>query len=263
MFNIILILFYFNILIKKINSNKIPDCGYNSKYDDIKCSQYGNLNYKMENGKEVVYCQCNKGYTSYNIDHKDKFLVKNNNNDNKDENDVFCCYEQKSILISFLLELFIGFGMGHFYFGHNAYATIKLSTESFLCVGMMCVTYYSCIREHPFHTSMVEVNNNENNENIEKNNINKNNKENEGNEENVNENIIDNKNNESKDESFELEENKENERMFQNFISCPKTKFFIYLSIIFYFSFNFIDAVLIAFGVFRDENGEELYLGVS
>ena len=81
-------------------------------------------------------------------------------------------------------------------------------------------------------------------------------------EEKINDNnLIDNKNNESKDESFELEENKENERMFQNFISCPKSKFVIYFSIIGYFSFNFIDVILIAFGVFKDKYGEDLYLG--
>ena len=72
--------------------------------------------------------------------------------------------------------------------------------------------------------------------------------------------INDNKDNESKDDSFELEENKENERMFQNFISCPKSKFFIYFSIISFFLFNFIDAVLIAFGVFKDKHGEDLVL---
>ena len=94
-----------------------------------------------------------------------------------------------------------------------------------------------------------------------KNNENKENEINEENEEKGNENMIDNKNNESKDESFELEENKENERMFQNFISCPKSKFFIYFSIISFFLFNFIDVVLISFGVFKDKYGEELYLG--
>ena len=72
--------------------------------------------------------------------------------------------------------------------------------------------------------------------------------------------LIDNKNNESKDESFELEENKENERLFQEFISCPKTRVFIYFSLISFFTFNFIDAILIAFRLFKDNNGEELYI---
>ena len=253
MLNIIFIIFFFNISIKKIISKPLENCEVNSYCQKISCSNYGNCNYQLVNYTQTIYCECNKGYSSYDIDN------------NLRDNDVHCCYKKKSILNSFLLELFLGFGIGHYYLENNVYATIKLCIELFLCVGMICVTYYSCIREHPFQTNLVEVNNNDNNENIGKNNINekKNNKENEGNEENeekVNENIIDNKNNESKDESFELEENKENERMFQNFISCPKSKLFIYFSIISYFLFNFIDAVLIAFGVFHDENGEDLYL---
>jgi hypothetical protein len=255
MFNIIFIILCFNILIKEIISEKIQNCELNSNCQNCdlnnnceiyKCSNYGNCNFRLVNNKQEIYCQCNKGYSSYN----------------RGKNDVFCCYKKKSLLISFLLELFIGFGSGHIYLGNTVYATIKLCLELFFCVGMICVTYYACIREHPFQTNTVDVNNNEN---IGKNNINENkNKENEINEENeekANENIIDNKNNESKDESFELEENKENERMFQNFISCPKSKIFIYFSIIFYFLFNFIDAVLIAFGKIRDGEGEELFLG--
>ena len=74
-------------------------------------------------------------------------------------------------------------------------------------------------------------------------------------EENINDNMIDNKNDESKDESFELEENKDIERMFKDFISCPKSKFFIYFSSISFFLYNFIDALLIAFGVFKDKYG--------
>ena len=172
---------------------------------------------------------------------------------------------KKIIIDFFFLELFIGFGIGHFYLGNITFATIKMLIQIFLCVGMGCVTYFSCIREHPFQTNIIEANNNEN---IGKNiiNDNKNNEikeENEINEENGNKGdmIMDNnKNNESKDESFELEENKENERMFRNFISCPKSKFFIYFSIISFFLFNFIDVILIAFGVFKDKYGEVPYL---
>ena len=254
MFKFIFIIFCFNLSIKKIISYKIENCEVNSNCKGQYCSNYGNCNFQQVNTSNIIiFCQCNKGYSSYDID---KNLTKYS------EDAVYCCYKKKSILTSFLLELFLGFGIGHFYLGNTVYFFVKLFIELFFCLGMICVMYYSCIREHPFQTNIVEVNNNEN---IGKNNLNenKNNKENEGNEENeekINENIIDNKNNESKDESFELEENKENERMFQNFISCPKSKFFIYLSIIIYFLFNFIDAVLIAFGVFHDKNGEELYL---
>ena len=153
------------------------------------------------------------------------------------------------------------------------YAIIKMIIQLIFCSGVGCVTYFSCIREHPFQPNLIEVNNNENNENNEnkdnkenknnENNENKDNKENKENENNGEKNVgdlIDNKNNESKDESFELEENKENERLFQEFISCPKTRVFIYFSLISFFAFNFIDAILIAFRLFKDNNGEELYI---
>jgi len=265
-------IFCFFFLIKVIISSPITECELNSYCGPkkFKCSIYGNCNYKLfeyysrreaeidENNEEVfydpIYCECNKGYSSFDIEH------------NISSSDIYCCYSKKSLLTTFLLELFIGFGIGHFYLGNITFATVKMLIQIFLCVGMGCVTYFSCIREHPFQTNIIEVNNNENNENKGKNFINekKSNeiKENEINieKENKDDLILDNKNNESKDESFELEENKENERMFRNFISCPKSKFFIYFSIISFFLFNFIDVVLISFGVFKDKYGEKPYL---
>ena len=262
-----LIIFFFSLLITKIISSSIEDCELNSYCgsDKLKCSIYGNCNYQLfeyynnysDNGIKIV-CECNKGYSSYDIDNK------------LTSSDIYCCYSKKSQLTAFFLELFIGFGSGHYYLGNITFATIKLLIQIFLCVGAGCVTYFSCIREHPFQTNIIEVNLNENigknliNEN--KNNENKENEINEINEVNEeedkgNENINDNKNNESKDESFELEENKENERMFQNFVGCPKSKFFIYFSIISFFLFNLVDVILISFGVFKDKYGEELYLG--
>ena len=258
-----LIIFYLIFFLKTIISVPIKDCLLNSycsisPEEKLKCSSFGNCNYKLfdyynVNGTKKIYCECNKGYSSFDIDN------------NLTTSDIYCCYQQKSQLTSFLLELFLGFGIGHLYIGDRTFAIIKMIIELFLCAGAGCATYFSCIREHPFQTNLVEVNNNENLEkkivNDNKNNENKENEINEDNEEKINENMIDNKNNESKDESFELEENKENERMFQNFISCPKTKFFIYFSIISYFLFNFVDSVLIAFNVFKDKFGESLFLG--
>ena len=267
----LIIFFYFSLILKLIISSQITECELNSYCGPkkFKCSIYGNCNYKLfeyysareaeydEYGYEVyydpIYCECNKGYSSFDIEH------------NISSSDIYCCYAKKSLLTSFFLELFIGFGIGHLYLGNITFATVKMLIQIFLCVGMGCVTYFSCIREHPFQTNIIEANNNEN---IGKNiiNDNKNNEikeENEINEENGNKGdmIMDNnKNNESKDESFELEENKENERMFRNFISCPKSKFFIYFSIISFFLFNFIDVILIAFGVFKDKYGEVPYL---
>ena len=258
-----LIIFYLLFIIKSIISDIIPDCELNSYcgYEKLKCSIYGNCNYDLLgyydlNSTIGILCECNWGYSSYDIEHN---LTTSSG--------IYCCYKKKSLLISFLLELFIGFGSGHFYYGGNTYGIVKMVIEIFLCVAAGCVTYFSCIREHPFQTNITEVNNVENpGKNIINENKNNENKENDlidENEEKVNENIIDNKNNESKDESFELEENKENERMFQNFISCPKSKFFIFFSIISYFLFNFIDAILLAFNVFKDEKGEELILYTS
>ena len=250
MSNIILTSFYFIILIKVIINQQIPNCKLNSYCGPEKkrCSIYGICNYQL-NPATLQYnigCECNKGYSSFGI--------------NPDDSEsTYCCYQQKSLLISFLLELFLGFGIGHFYMNDITYAIIKMIIQLIFCSGVGCVTYFSCIREHPFQPNLIEVNNNENNENNE----NKDNKENKENENNLEKNagdLIDNKNNESKDESFELEENKENERLFQEFISCPKTRVFIYFSLISFFTFNFIDAILIAFRLFKDNNGEELYI---
>ena len=247
---IILTSFYFIILIKVIINQQIPNCKLNSYCGPEKkrCSIYGICNYQL-NPATLQYnigCECNKGYSSFGI--------------NPDDSEsTYCCYQQKSLLISFLLELFLGFGIGHFYMNDYTYAIIKMIIQLIFCSGVGCVTYFSCIREHPFQPNLIEVNNNENNENNE-NKDNKENKENENNgEKNVGD-LIDNKNNESKDESFELEENKENERLFQEFISCPKTRVFIYFSLISFFTFNFVDAILIAFRLFKDNNGEELYI---
>ena len=261
---IILTSFYFIILIKSIINQQIPNCKLNSYCGPEKkrCSIYGICNYQL-NPATLQYnigCECNKGYSSFGI--------------NPDDSEsTYCCYQQKSLLISFLLELFLGFGIGHFYMNDITYAIIKMIIQLIFCSGVGCVTYFSCIREHPFQPNLIEVNNNENNENNEnkdnkenknnENNENKDNKENKENENNGEKNVgdlIDNKNNESKDESFELEENKENERLFQEFISCPKTRVFIYFSLISFFTFNFIDAILIAFRLFKDNNGEELYI---
>ena len=247
---IILTSFYFIILIKVIINQQIPNCKLNSYCGPEKkrCSIYGICNYQL-NPATLQYnigCECNKGYSSFGI--------------NPDDSEsTYCCYQQKSLLISFLLELFLGFGIGHFYMNDITYAIIKMIIQLIFCSGVGCVTYFSCIREHPFQPNLIEVNNNENNENNE-NKDNKENKENENNGEKNAGDLIDNKNNESKDESFELEENKENERLFQEFISCPKTRVFIYFSLISFFTFNFIDAILIAFRLFKDNNGEELYI---
>ena len=57
-------------------------------------------------------CTCYKGYTNVT-------------------NGKMCGYEQKRQLTAFLLELFVGFGAGHFYRGHYLFASLKLAAFIF------------------------------------------------------------------------------------------------------------------------------------
>lgn len=228
------------------------------------CSTNGNCNfnifdfYKINTTEEdkQPHCQCNEGYSSHHM------TLQNN-----DFINIQCCYKKKGMLTPFFLELFLGFGIGHFYLGNYVFAVIKLIIQILLCVLLWCTAYFACSKEHSFQTNYNEINNNEKNS---KNNNNEN-KKNENKEENKeifdeNENdeneSNENKNNESKNQSFELEENRENEIMFKNFISCPKSMLLIYLSSASFFLFNIVDVSLLAFGVFKDGNGEELYMWI-
>ena len=260
LFKYIFILFIFKI----IKSGVVQECQignycFSEKYG---CSVYGNCNFNIfeyfkENNTEedrLPHCQCNMGYSSYDI------------TDLKTDNNILCCYEQKGQMTAFLLEMLIGFGVGHFYIGNYLFGIIKLIVQIFLCVLFWCVTYFACNREHSFQTNPNEINNNENlAKTIFNQNKNDNNDKNikEIIDENENENDNDsneNKDNDSKNDSFELEENKESEIMYKNFIKCPKSMFVIYFSGIGFFVFHIVDIILIGFGVFKDGNGEELYM---
>ena len=260
---------YFSIfIINLINGYVIDNCQISSYCGNEAngCSIYGNCNFKLfeyykanitnEEKSKLIYCQCYMGYSSYDIE-----VQKKNNN-------VLCCYKKKGTLTAFFLELFLGIGIGHFYLGNYLFGGIKLGVQIFFCSVIFCVTYFACTRERSFETNCNEINNNEN---VNKNNLNEN-KNNENKNENKeiidekNENFgndigsNDNKNNESKNQSFELEENRENELMFKKFISCPKSMIAIYLAVSSFAIFHVVDVFLIAYGVFKDENGEELYM---
>ena len=232
------------------------------------CSVYGNCNYRIFdyykiNGTaedKLPHCECFQDYSSYDIE-----VLKS-------DSKVLCCYKKKGMLTAFFLELFIGFGAGHFYLGNYIFACVKLGIQLFLYFTVGCVLYFACTREHSFESISNDINNNENiNKNIMNENkiIEKKNENNEMIDENENNDINnynneyhENKNNDSKNQSFELEENRENEIMFRNFISCPKSMFVIKFSIIFFFLFHIVDICLISFGVFKDGNGEELYMWI-
>lgn len=258
---IFLFLYLFNKLLAKIKT----DCEV-SNYcgeEPYGCSVYGNCNYRLfdyyKNGStgddQLPHCTCFEGYSSYDIE-----VLKKGNG-------ILCCYKKKGMLTAFFLELFLGFGIGHFYMGNYAFACIKLGIQIFLCVTMGCFTYFACSREHSFEMNYNEINNNENvNKNI-VNEIKNNEIKNQNNEmidENENENDEDdsneNKNNDSRNQSFELEDNKRSVTLFTNFVSCPKSILVISLSFTSFLLFQIVDICLIAFGIFKDENGEELYM---
>ena len=251
------------IIFDLIKGGVVKDCqiGNYCSSESYGCSIYGNCNFKIfdyykENYTEedrLPYCECNMGYTSYDIT-----VLKSDNN-------ILCCYQQKGQLTAFLLELFIGFGVGHFYIGNFSLGIIKLFVQIFLCFLFWCVTYFACNIEHTFQANVNEINNNENvaknilNENKNDNFENKNNDiidENEN--ENENETNV-KQNNDTKNDSFDLDENKEADNT-KNFIKCPKSMFVIYFSGICYFLFNIVDIILLGFGLFKDGNGEKLFM---
>ena len=257
LFNLIINLIYAKILQNCEISNY---CGKNR----TACSKNGNCNFNIfdyyknnstDKDKEPT-CQCNVGYSSYNV-----------KMENNDETSIHCCYKKKGMFTPFFLELFLGFGIGHFYIGNYILGVVKLWVQIFLCVVLWCTVYFACSKEHTFQTSYNEINNNDkatknmNNEKKDNNEIKDENKDIFNENENYDNDSNENKNNnEYKNQSFELEENRESEIMFKKFISCPKSMFFIHITTISFFLFNIVDVCLIAFGVFKDENGEELYM---
>ena len=251
------------IFMELIKGGVVQDCqiGNYCASEKYGCSVYGNCNFKIfdyykENYTEedrLPHCECNMGYSSYDIT-----VLKSDNN-------ILCCYEQRGQLTAFLLELFIGFGVGHFYIGNYYFAVIKLVVQIFLCFVFWCVTYFACNREHTFQATPNEINNNEN---MAKNILNDNKNDNFENKNNdiidENENENDNEtnvkqNNDTKNDSFDMDENKETD-ITKNFIKCPKSMFVIYFSGIGFLLFNIVDVILLGFGVFKDGNGEELFM---
>ena len=184
---------FFIVIFNQIFTAVIKNCEVSSYCgnENYGCSDQGNCNYKLfdyykknsSDEDKLPHCDCYKGYSSYDI-----ITLKQSNN-------ILCCYKKKGMLTAFFLELFISFGLGHFYMGNYLFATIKMGIEIFLYVSMGCIIYFACTREHTFETSYNEVNNNEN-KNI--NNENKNNK----NKNENNEMIDENENNENDNDNY-------------------------------------------------------------
>jgi hypothetical protein len=76
-----------------------------------------------------INCECSKGYYTYPSNSMSK-----------------CCYEQKSQLITFLLEALIGFGVGHIYAMNYSIGIIKLVTYSVLFLFLFTTFCYRFFR---------------------------------------------------------------------------------------------------------------------
>ena len=213
------------------------------------------------------------GYSSYDIE------VQHIN-----DRYIYCCYKKKSQLTAFYLELFIGFGIGHFYIDNVHFGLIKFFSQILLCLIFWCVLIHSCKKEH---TIIINLNDMNRKEDVNFNKIIKNNKEindikeikeikevNEEEDENIFEEKSNNDNNiekntnygESKNQSFndfddeDNEENKINQLLSENLIQCPVSKFFIIMAAIAYIFFHIADLFFLGFGFHKDKNGEDLFL---
>lgn len=138
LFSLIYIILTF--IISSVNSSKGPsskDIRYlddeneespeNIPIDKVDCS--GNNpkcvleNMVCENDTMKINCTCKEGYYP-------------NFNNETDKN--YCEIEQKKQLTAFLLELFVGFGAGHFYRHHYLMASLKL-VAFFIGIYLICL----------------------------------------------------------------------------------------------------------------------------
>ena len=253
--NIFILFLFYNYIKSKVED----DCqvGNYCGSEKYACSINGNCNFniykyfKLNNTEDdkQPHCVCNMGYSSFDIENL------------KSETNILCCYKQKSQLKAFLLELFLGFGIGHFYLGKYYIGGLKLGLQLSICVTIWCIIYFACNREYSIELHPNEINN-DNSKNI----LNENKNDNYVIDENGNE-EDDSKeanNNEQKNHSFYLNENnndnKEYEEKIRNAKKCPKSRFFIYLSIVLYFIFTVGDIICLGFGFYKDGYGENLFM---
>jgi len=99
------------------NKTELINCTgrkHKCKFDNMEC----------ENKTLGINCKCND----------DKYY--SNFNDTLDEE--YCAVEKKKQLTAFLLELFVGFGAGHFYRHHYLMASLKL-VAFFIGIYLICI----------------------------------------------------------------------------------------------------------------------------
>ena len=147
------LLIIIQILFIFIKSDIIEDCEIGNYCTNGACStnvnckiDIFNFTYNPENIGIESICQCNYGFSSY-----DKDVLKLENSE------ILCCYEQKSHFTTFMLELFLGLGIGHFYIGDVKYGFVKLFSEVILCFVFCCSTYIACNKEHTLIINLNEI----------------------------------------------------------------------------------------------------------
>ena len=253
-------LFILALFYDYIESIVVHDCqvGNYCGSEKYACSIYGNCNFDIykyfklnstEDDKQP-HCVCNMGYSSFDVQNLNS--VSN----------ILCCYKQKSQLTAFLLELYLGFGIGHFYLGKIIYGCLKLGFQVSACISIWCIIYFACNREYTIEMHLNEINNDNSKNILNENKIDNNDVIDEN--ENEEDDSKEANNNEQRNHSIELNENnndnKEYEEKVRNAKKCPKTKFCIYFSLIIYFIFTAGDIICIGFGFYQDGYGEDLFM---
>ena len=239
-----LILVIFQILLEKINSGISDECEIGNYCTTGACSTFGNCKIDIYNiTNETNFesrCECNIGFSSYDID-----VLK------LEDSTTYCCYEQKSQFNAFLLEIILGFGIGHFYIGDIKYGLIKFFLQLFLCFAFCCLIYRACNHEHTIVINLDDLKKEE----YKINDIIDNDEMKE-----LNENIDNDKISEKEKKNIieDEEEKKFNEILTKDLIKCPVFKGFIYLSLILFVVIQIIDLIFLCRGYFKDENGEDL-----
>lgn len=105
----------------------------NNNFESYDCN-YSNCD---ENGGicDGDLCKCKENYTTST---KGNVMHVYKQNTISDLNLKFCNYEMKRSVYAALIELFIGFGMGHFYTGRKLFGCLKLILYILLCCVSFC-----------------------------------------------------------------------------------------------------------------------------
>jgi len=174
------------LLLNKFSPKNLTDCELGNYCEDgVACSTHGNCNINLFEIKHIensvidlskysTHCYCHYGYSTYNVKEKIDDIDPTSNNDLNDIinlDEMRCCYEQKKQIMAFLLEMFTGIGIGHFYLGNLFLGFFKLCCNIFLYIILCCGTLIICnnenMDENIDHYTVINNNQNHNNNNNE------------------------------------------------------------------------------------------------